>query len=141
MLAAALLLPAVVTGLALRRRSAPPGAVTVHAVAFGRLDARAPAGAHIRVEVLNASHVSGLARRATFHLRDEGFDVVESGNAPSLRDSTLVIDRTGHSDWARLVAHAMGGATVVTRLDSSRYVDVSVLIGSTWRPPAQPFYP
>ena len=30
---------------------------------------------------------------------------------------------------------------VESRPDSSRYLDVTVLIGSSWRPPAQPFYP
>jgi hypothetical protein len=30
---------------------------------------------------------------------------------------------------------------VESRPDSSRYLDVTVLIGSSWRPPAEPFYP
>jgi hypothetical protein len=105
-------------------------------------DVRAPEGVRVRVEVLNATRVRGLARRATFFLRDRGFDVVESGNAGELRDSTLVIDRTGHAAWAALVARAMGpGATVAARPDSSHYVDVTVLIGRSWRPPAEPFHP
>ena len=106
-----------------------------------RVDARAPAGVRIRVEVLNASPVRGLARRATMHLRDRGFDVVASGTARERRDSTLVLDRSGNPDWARLVAEAMGGARVESRPDSSRYLDVTVLVGAAWRPPAKPFYP
>src|SRR5205814_750511 len=43
-------------------------------------DARAPQDVRIRVEVLNATQTRGLARRATFYLRDRGFDVVGSGN-------------------------------------------------------------
>ena len=35
----------------------------------------------------------------------------------------------------------LGGARVESHPDSSRYVDVSVLVGAGWRPPAQPFYP
>ena len=139
--AAAVLLVAGATAAAMRRRPTAADTVRVPAVAFGRLYTRAPAGAHIRVEVLNASRVPGLARRATQQLRRDGFDVVASGNASPLRDSTLVIDRTGHPDWARRVARAMGRATVVTTLDSSRYVDVSVLIGGAWRPPPEPFHP
>ena len=101
-----------------------------------------PEGARIRVEVLNASRVNGLARRATFFLRDQGFDVVDYDGAPGeLRDSTLVIDRSGNPAWAQLVAKALGGATVVTERDSSRYLDVTVLLGRSWAPPAQPFYP
>ncbi len=102
--------------------------------------ARAPAGVRVRVQVLNATKVRGLARRATLYLRDRGFDVVESGNANPL-DETVVYDRSGHPDWARRVANAMGGARVESRPDSSRYLDVSVLVGRSWRPPAQPLYP
>lgn len=106
-----------------------------------RVDAEAPAGVRIRVEVLNATRVRGLARRATMHLRDRGFDVVTVGTSRDVRDSTLVLDRSGHADWAGLVARALGGARVEPALDSSRYLDVTVLIGATWRPPAEPFYP
>lgn len=106
-----------------------------------RVDAEAPAGVRIRVEVLNATRVRGLARRATMHLRDRGFDVVSVGTSPEVRDSLVVLDRSGHPDWAALVARALGGARVEQALDSSRYLDVTVLIGTTWRPPAEPFYP
>lgn len=106
------------------------------------VDSRAPEGARIRVEVRNASTVQGLARRATFHLRDRGFDVVESGNAEDQHDSTIVLDRSHNPEWARLVANAMGDdAVVVESPDSTHYVDVTVLIGPSWRPPPKPFYP
>jgi hypothetical protein len=106
-----------------------------------RVDAEAPAGVRIRVEVLNATRVRGLARRATMHLRDRGFDVVTVGTSREARDSTVVLDRSGHPDWAALVAKALGGARVEQARDSSRYLDVTVLIGASWRPPAEPFYP
>ena len=106
-----------------------------------RVDAEAPADIRIRVEVLNATRVRGLARRATMHLRDRGFDVVHVGTSRESRDSTLVLDRSGHPDWAALVARALGGARVEQAPDSSRYLDVTVLVGATWRPPAEPFYP
>ena len=104
-------------------------------------DASAPQGERVRVQVLNATTVRGLARRATMHLRDRGFDVVEMGTAPEQRDSTLVLDRSNHPEWARRVADAFGGARVETRPDSSRYLDVTVLVGRTWRPTAEPFHP
>ena len=104
-------------------------------------DIRAPEGVRIKVEVLNASRTRGLARRATMHLRDRGFDVVETGTARTMHDSTLVLDRSGHPEWARLVAQALGTTAVASRPDSSRYLDVTVLLGATWNPPAQPFYP
>lgn len=105
------------------------------------VDAEAPTGVRIRVEVLNATRVRGLARRATMHLRDRGFDVVAVGTSRDARDSTLVLDRSGHRDWAELVAKALGGARVEAAPDSSRYLDVTVLVGATWLPPAEPFYP
>ncbi len=104
-------------------------------------EGRAPEGVRIRVEVLNASSVQGLARRATFYLRDRGFDVVTSGNSSEKHDSTIVLDRSHNPEWARLVANAMGGAPVAEAADSTRYVDVTVLVGPTWRPPAKPFHP
>ena len=104
-------------------------------------DVRAPADTRIKVEVLNATRTRGLARRATFHLRDRGFDVVGIGTAPAQRESTLVLDHSGHPDWARLVARALGGASIESRPDSSRYLDITVLLGASWRPPSKPFYP
>jgi LytR cell envelope-related transcriptional attenuator len=95
----------------------------------------------VRVEVLNATHVHGLARRATQYLRDRGFDVVVSGTTHEQRDSTLIVDRTNHPIWAGRIARAFGGARVQLAPDSSRYVDITVLLGSTWHPPAEPFYP
>lgn len=101
-----------------------------------------PDNVRIKVEVLNASGVRGLARRATFALRDAGFDVVDFENAPGdKRDSTLVLSRSGHDDWANLVARALGGARVESRPDSSRYLDVTVLLGADWRAPTKPFHP
>lgn len=99
-----------------------------------------PAGVRIKVEVLNATHTKGLARRATAFLRDRGFDVVAVGTAREQRSATLVLDRSNHPEWAQLVAQSFL-APMEQRLDSSRYLDVTVLIGSDWRPPALPFYP
>lgn len=104
-------------------------------------DASASNDARVRVQVLNATTTRGLARRATMHLRDRGFDVLEMGTAPEQLDSTLVLDRSGHPEWAERVAEALGGARVESRPDSSRYLDVTVLLGRSWRAPAKPFYP
>jgi hypothetical protein len=95
----------------------------------------------VRVQVLNATRVRGLGRRAMLYLRDQGFDVVEVGTTSALQDTTLVLDRSRHPEWATNVAISLGTARVETRPDTSRYLDVTVLVGSSWRPPAQPFYP
>jgi hypothetical protein len=103
--------------------------------------ARAPSGERVKVEVVNATRVRGLARRATRALRDRGYDVVALSTAGEQRDSTLVLDRSGHPDWARRLARAMGGARVEARPDSSRYLDLTVLVGRAWRPPPDPLDP
>jgi hypothetical protein len=102
---------------------------------------RAPDSVRVRVQVLNGSKVRGLARRATMLLRDRGFDVVETGTISDTRDTTLVLDVSGHPDWANRVAKLFPPSRVQARPDSSRYLDVVVVLGTTWRPPAQPFYP
>lgn len=103
--------------------------------------ARAPEGVRIRVQVLNATTTRGLARRATRLLRERGFDVVEMGTADAQFDTTLVLDRSNHPEWAAAVAEVLEPARAVSRPDSSRYLDVTVLIGRTWRAPAEPLDP
>jgi hypothetical protein len=102
---------------------------------------RAPDSVRIRVQVLNGTTTRGLARRATMLLRDRGFDVVETGTVSDPRDTTLVLDLSGHPDWARRVARVLGIARIAARRDSSRYLDIAVVLGTTWRPPAEPFHP
>ena len=103
---------------------------------------RAPEGVRVRVQVVNTTRIPGLARRATRVLRDQGFDVVEVGGAGPALDSTLVLDRSFHPEWAATVAKILGPAThSESRPDSSRYLDVTVLLGSTWRPASPALVP
>lgn len=103
-------------------------------------DAKAPPGIRIKVEVLNATSTRGLARRATIFLRERGFDVVASGTSREPRATTIVLDRSRHPEWAALVGRAMRSG-VESRPDSSRYLDVTVILGADWRAPALPFHP
>ena len=102
---------------------------------------RAPEAVRIRVQVLNTTGKQGLARRATRLLRDQGFDVVDMGNGRPALDTTLVLDRSGHPEWAATVAKVIKPATSRTERDSSRYLDITVLLGRSWSPPPQPFDP
>ena len=97
-------------------------------------DTTTPAGPAVRVEVLNASGASGLARRATDVLRRAGFDVVFYGNAPdsASADSTVVLDRGGDSGRAEAVARALGRGSVRTAVDSALLLDVTVWLGRDW---------
>jgi hypothetical protein len=108
---------------------------------LGHTASRPSSTTRVRVQVLNATRVRGLGRRAMLYLRDQGFDVVEVGTTSALHDTTLVLDRSRHPEWARNVATSLGMTRIEARPDSSRYLDVTVLVGSSWRPPAQPFYP
>jgi hypothetical protein len=107
---------------------------------YAPADARAPEGTRIKVEVLNGTKTKGLARRATQYLRDRGFDVVGSGTNIAPRATTVVYNRSSHPEWARLVARALN-APAVNLPDSSRYLDVTVILGANWRPPPLPFHP
>jgi len=104
-------------------------------------DVRAPQGTRIRVQVLNTTKTRGLARRATRVLRDRGFDVVEMGTSSPTIDTTVVLDLSGHPEWAAAAAKIIAPARVKARRDSSRYLDITVLIGSTWSPPPETLYP
>lgn len=105
--------------------------------------ARAPKGVRVRVRVLNASNVNGLAKRATSVLRDQGFDVVEYEGVKQKtpRAQTLVQTHTGHDDWSNRVIRVLGTGSIETRPDSSRYVDLTVILGLDWKAPPQAFRP
>ncbi|MBY0489105.1 MAG: LytR C-terminal domain-containing protein [Gemmatimonadaceae bacterium] len=125
--------------------AAPSGdgpATTSPVAALGDTSAQAPAGTRIVVRVINATSVRGLARRATLWLRDFGYDVVDFDSAPKLaRTETLIEVHTGHEAWGERVRKALGVGRVSARPDTSRYVDLTVFIGSDWQPPTEPLRP
>ena len=89
----------------------------------------------VRVEVLNAGGTEGMARLATDHLRDRGFDVVYFGNADTFaQDSTVVLDRSGRPRAATAVGQALGARWVESQPDANLYLDVTVMLGSDWAP-------
>lgn len=86
--------------------------------------------ARIRVQVRNASGIPGAAAELTEHLRDAGFDVVDFGNADqSDRAKTVVIDRLGSAARAREVAASLRGVPIESGIDTTLYLDVTVLVG------------
>jgi hypothetical protein len=101
---------------------------------------RAPDSSRITIEVINATKVRGLGRKATTYLRDRGFDVVFVTTSKVEMKETKVLDRSGHPERAALVAKALH-ARSEPRPDTTRYVDATVLIGYDWTPPPLPFYP
>ena len=122
-----------------RFRAAPTAAVTADAPR--RIGRVVPESVRVRVEVLNATGAKGVARQAIFAMRDAGFDVVSFGNATESLDSSLVLDRSGHADWAALAVKALGAARAEARPDTSRYLDLTILVGRRWTPPREPLHP
>jgi len=89
----------------------------------------------VRVEVLNAGGREDMARLATEHLRDRGFDVVYFGNAEAFgQDSTLVLGRASKPGAAAAVGRALGTDWVESQPDANLYLDVTVLLGGDWAP-------
>jgi LytR cell envelope-related transcriptional attenuator len=110
----------------------------------------------VTVEVLNAGHVSGAGRVATEWLRQAGLDVVYLDNADSselarvtrrlpdddsvqrLAMRSVVVIRTADSTGAGRAAEVLGNVPIAAIADSTRLVDLTVLLGprfSIHRPP------
>ncbi|MCU0620697.1 MAG: LytR C-terminal domain-containing protein [Gemmatimonadales bacterium] len=107
-----------------------PEHVAGHAFAVPSAEAR------VTVEVLNASGQSGAARTAARMLRRQGLDVVYTGNAAPV-DSTRVLVRRGDRKAGERVRSALGGGSVRELADSTRHVDVSVLLGPDFVGPTE----
>lgn len=86
----------------------------------------------IQIEVLNGCGVSGIANAYTGLLRENGFDVVETGNFETFDlKETIIISRSGVMDNAYRVANALGVSkeNVIQESSPDFYLDVSVIIG------------
>lgn len=86
----------------------------------------------IQIEVLNGCGVSGIANAYTGLLRENGFDVVETGNFETFAlKETIIISRSGVMDNAYRVANALGVSkeNVIQESSPDFYLDVSVIIG------------
>lgn len=90
-----------------------------------------------RIDVRNATTTSGLAADVTDRLRAAGFDVVHYGNADTVPDSSAVIDRIGNPDIARAVADALGINRIRTAVDSTLYLDATVILGIDFQLPGR----
>jgi hypothetical protein len=89
------------------------------------------------VEVLNGSGKAGLARTATRALRRGGLDVVFFGNADGGEATvTQLLVRRGDSTAARRAARLLGVGAIAWKPDSTRRVDVTVILGADYEPPA-----
>jgi hypothetical protein len=127
---AAIIVGAFVVSFAIGLRSGGGASPEPPAVDVIQTPPRSPAG---RVEILNASGRGGLARTAMDDLRAGGFDVVYYGNAAEQRDTSVVLTRRGDDAVARAAARRLDIATVRTQIDTSLYLDATVILGRDWR--------
>jgi len=89
----------------------------------------------IQIEVLNGSGIDGVAARVTDFLRNNGFDVVKTGNyMTSDIDETMIIDRSGNEANARKTAKILGVPenTILVQTNRDYFLDVSVIIGKDY---------
>jgi hypothetical protein len=120
-----------------KSRKSPAAAPPAVPAADARPVPAAAPSTRVRVQVLNATTTAGLARTATNVLRERGFDVVETGNAPrGTAPQSVVIDRVGNLEQARQAADALGISRVESSGDPSLILEVTVVLGSDWRAPA-----
>lgn len=124
-LAVLVLLGSMLAGLGAERGGSPP-ALSAPAILAEPADT-------IDVEVLNGSGIAGAARSATEYLRQQKFDVVYYGNASGPdRDSSVVLDRRGDPVIAGRVADALGIELVEIAIDTTLYLDATVILGRDW---------
>jgi calcineurin-like phosphoesterase len=82
------------------------------------------------VEVLNGCGRRGVGERATEILSDKGFDVMFVGNADDYGyEKTLLVDRSGDPSKAVAIGEALGTGMVVHQVNTSSYVEVTVILG------------
>jgi len=92
----------------------------------------------LTVEVLNGSGHSGVARTATRVLRRGGLDVMFFGNAEeSGVEATRLLVRRGDSTAARRAARLLGVGVTEWAPDSTRRVDLTVILGTDYVPPGE----
>jgi len=96
-----------------------------------------------KIQVLNGCGVDKIAERFTNFLRQNGFDVIETGNYTLLgmgkndyyfdMRETIVIDRSEKLSPARDVARILGTDNIIKQISSDLMVDVTVIIGKDYK--------
>ncbi len=86
-------------------------------------------GQGITVAVLNGTGVGGLASRTAEVLEENGYDVLEIGNAEKQTHTTLIVDHRGQARRAERVQTVIGGGVVSASPDGQNPADVTVILG------------
>jgi hypothetical protein len=97
-----------------------------------------PLPRRVVVEVLNSGGVVGAGRAGTLLLRRAGLDVVSLANADSAhrgRVRNQVLVRRQDTAGVGRAVEALGDAEVINAPDSTRLVDLTILLGKRFRVP------
>lgn len=89
-------------------------------------------GGMIRIEILNGTTVSGMAKKTKELFQSYGFEVVAMGNSASMdQAATQVIDRKGNPALAERTAKIIKCDKISTQVQSgsAQDVDVTVILG------------
>lgn len=100
-----------------------------------------PSNKTLQIDVQNGTGVQGIANKVMEYLRSKGFDVVELGNFSSQDIKTsMVIDRTGNTKNAKIVAQSLGISekNVIEQVNRNYFLDATVVVGRDY-PELKPF--
>jgi LCP family protein required for cell wall assembly len=90
--------------------------------------------ADVRVRVLNGSGADGVASEASVALQDAGFNIADRGDADTYDYTRTVIRHApGQRAKAQLLEGFVAGSTVVEEDRSLRTVDLTLILGSSYR--------
>lgn len=130
-LAAVLLVVLLIAALLWKRHATTPR--------IGTTDPYANLPHRVEVEVLNAGGPAGAARQARELLRRGHLDVVNWGNASDADqglDRTTVFVRRGDTTGVGRIRELLGEVRVVDQMAPGRLVDLTLMIGHDFSPPA-----
>ena len=86
-------------------------------------------GQGIRVVIFNGTGVAGLAARVAEALEEQGYEILEVGNAERKTASTLILDHRGQTRRAQRVSSLLGGAVISAAPDGDNPADVTIILG------------
>jgi hypothetical protein len=86
-----------------------------------------------QIQILNGCGKPGAAEQFRNFLADQGFDIIEFGNASSWNyPHTLVVARTHNDPVARDLARVMGTDNLIHLFDPMAMVDATVFVGKDY---------
>ncbi|MEO0202890.1 MAG: LytR C-terminal domain-containing protein [candidate division WOR-3 bacterium] len=84
----------------------------------------------IKIEIYNGSGYDGVARKLTWYLRDNGFDVIYYGNSSEEISKTIIVDRIDSSmKYAKILRDFLGGGIMKFEIDPDKLTTITILIG------------